>query len=195
MKKKIVVGAIIVIAIALALVLMTRNAHACGNWWGCGDNTYISEQQAIEQNQQRLLKTEPLPYTNDSQERKNLIRRVKTFNNSNKISYIYLYSQMGTFIMYDTVKGKVSSVDSSLTAQQQLLDEWGNPINGDDHYCGSQGCNVVSAPAADGSYGTNGSGIFWYNESGAYREWNGLYFLSDQPFTPQTTPNLVVQSK
>jgi len=97
----------------------------------------------------------------------------------------------GKLIMYDTVKGKVSALDSSLTAQQQIVDYSGNVVDGNNHWCGTNGCETVDAPAIDGSYGTNGTGIFYYNENGAYREWNGQYILSDQPFTLTNQPDLV----
>lgn len=193
---------IILSSLVIALGLFTSGAKFAGacQWWGCGgsgsQSTFIQEQNAIDQNQKRLDNVEPLPYLSDSEERKNLIKRAKLFNNPNKISYIYLYSWTGKFIMYDTVKGKVSALDSSLTPQQQFVDSNGGQISGDNNCIQSNdNCYPLNAPAVDGSYGTNGQGIFYFNESGAYREWNGMYILSDQPFTPQTNPDLVVTSK
>lgn len=202
MKKKLIkIIGLAVIVIGLMIYGSFSFVHsglACA-WWGCdGSNlsTFISEQNAIDKNQQKLDTVEALPQMTDSLERKNLIKRALTFNNPNKISYIYLYSWSGNFIMYDTVKGKVSALDSSLTAQQQVVDSNGGQISGDNNCIQSNdNCYTLNAPAVDGSYGTNGQGIFYYNESGAYREWNGLYLLSDEPFTPQTAPNLVSQGK
>lgn len=106
------IGLIIVTVVLLAVAL---KVHACA-WYGCGsgDFIFLQEQSAIENNQQKMDQVRPIPYMTDSEERKNLIKRAQTFNNPNKISYIYLYS-FGKLIMYDTVKGKVSAVDSSLT--------------------------------------------------------------------------------
>lgn len=191
--------AIVVLAVGLFFT-SARVAGACSSWWGCssitgGQVTYMNEQSAIDQNQERLDMVEPLPKMTDSLERKNLIKRAQTFNNPNKISYIYLYS-FGKLIMYDTVKGKVSALDSSLTAQKQFVDSGGKLIGGDNTCIGStDNCYEISAPAVDGSYGTNGQGIFYYNENGTYREWNGQYILSDQPFTPQNNPDLVELKK
>jgi len=177
---------VLLIIVTLSLVTVgiiagVKKAGACGAWWGCSSaNSFTNESAAIEQNQQRLVQAQPLPKMSNSQERKNLIRRLNTFNNENKISYIALISFDGKVIKQDTVKGKVSSVDSSLTAQVQLLDADGHPVT-EDNSCGHYGCFPVPAPAADGSYGTNGNAIFYYTENGTYREWNGQYILSDQP--------------
>jgi len=180
--------------IGAGIFTIKNKAYASCPWFGCwGHSTFIQEQNAVENNQKRLSSVEPLPRLTDSLERKNLIKRAQTFNNPNKISYIYLYS-FGKLIMYDTVKGKVSSVDSSLTAQSQVLNATGQQVD-QENSCGSSGCPVVPAPAVDGSYGTNGNAIFYYNESGVYREWNGQYILSDQPFTLSNQPDLVKQVK
>src|SRR5258708_34638600 len=112
MKKKTFIGLgslLILVLLFCSVTFVAQKVNACG-WLGCqeGTNTtLLNEQAAIEQNQQRLDATQRLPMMTDSQERKNLIRRAQTFNNENKISYIYLYS-FGKLIMYDTVKGKVS---------------------------------------------------------------------------------------
>lgn len=193
--RKVILTAILAITVTALVGFTVGRVGACNNWWGgCfgGNNTtFLQEQSAIEQNQQRLDNIEPLPRMTDSLERKNLIKRAQTFNNPNKISYIYLYS-FGKLIMYDTVKGKVSALDSSLTAQQQFVDSAGKQIGGDNNCIGStDNCYQLNAPAVDGSYGTNGQGIFYYNENGAYREWNGQYILSDQPFTLTNQPDLV----
>lgn len=195
MKNKIFIGLgsiLIVVLLFCSITFLAQKVNACA-WWGCnGSNTtFLNEQRAIEQNQEKLDSIEQLPQMTDSLERKNLIKRAQTFNNPNKISYIYLYS-FGRLIMYDTVKGKVSALDSSLTSQTQFVDSNGGLIgNGNDCIQSNDNCYSIPAPAIDGSYGTNGQGIFYYNENGAYREWNGQYILSDQPFTLTNQPDLV----
>lgn len=194
MKTKVllIIGIMLTIAIVTLVALHIQKAQACG-WYGCsgGSTTFLQEQNAIEQNQKKLDAIEQMPQLTDSLERKNLIKRAKTFNNPNKISYIYLYS-FGKLIMYDTVKGKVSALDSSLTPQQQFVDSNGGLIGrGNNCIESNDNCYMIPAPAVDGSYGTNGQGIFYYNENGAYREWNGQYILSDQPFTLTNQPDLV----
>jgi len=193
MKNKLLIAIIIILG-TLGVFFGVQKARAC-SWWGCtGGGTYLSEQQAIEQNQQRLDQIRPLPKMTDSEERKNLIKRAQTFNNPNKLSYIYLYSY-GKLIMYDTVKGKVSALDSSLTPQQQFVDSSGKQITDSNNCIGANdNCYPINAPAVDGSYGTNGQGIFYYNQNGAYREWNGTYILSDQPMVLTNQPDLVKQA-
>jgi len=51
--------------------------------------------------------------------------------------------------------------------------------------------HVVSSPAEDGSYGTNGDAIFFFTTEGVYVEWRGDYMLCDQPLKLSTTPELV----
>ncbi len=89
-----------------------------------------------------------------------------------------------------TVKGKVSSVNSYLTNPQQIIDDYGRQCDQ-----GSQGswgtCYVVESPDVDGSYGTNGDGIFFFTTEDVYVEWNGEYMLADQPLKMTTTPELV----
>ncbi|HEY4032861.1 MAG TPA: hypothetical protein VGL94_02730 [Ktedonobacteraceae bacterium] len=198
MKKKLILSIIGTVIITAGLFVGLQKVGACAFWWGCSlgnQITYLNEQAAIEQNQQRLDNIEPLPKMTDSLERKNLIKRAQTFNNPNKISYIYLYS-FGKLIMYDTVKGKVSALNSSLTSSQQFVDSGGKQI-GDSNSCigSTDNCYQLNAPSVDGSYGTNGQGIFYYNENGAYREWNGQYILSDQPFNLTNQPDLVKEVK
>jgi len=49
---------------------------------------------------------------------------------------------------------------------------------------------IVDSPQLDGSYGTNGDGIFFFTTEGAYVEWNGEYMVSDFPLKMSTTPAL-----
>ena len=50
---------------------------------------------------------------------------------------------------------------------------------------------VVDSPQLDGSYGSNGDGIFFFTTEGAYVEWNGEYMVSDYPLKLSTQPELV----
>ena len=152
---------------------------------GCDDlpkaDTAKRELKLTEENQSRLLVSDPPPKLLESQERKNLVRRLKTFNVSNKISFIYLLTNYGQLVRFDTIKGKVSSVNSMLTATEQvIIGKWRD-----------QGMVTIPSPDLDGSYGSNGDAIFWYNQDGAYCEWNGMYFLTDQPLKLTIKPLIV----
>jgi hypothetical protein len=140
-----------------------------------------NDQTATADNFLRLSKAVPPPKLTDSQERRNLVKRLERFNMANKISYIYLISY-GKIMAFYTVKGKVSSVNSMLTCTQQiaLADV---PGRWDSH--------VVNSPDLDGSYGSNGDAVFFFTTEDVYVEWPGEYLLSDQPLKLSTPPTLV----
>jgi hypothetical protein len=178
-----------------------RAANDCGGFFqpSCENSTNVErwtntqkkEAVATEENQRRLLKNQPVPKINESTERANLIRRLNTFNDPNKVSYIYLVNY-GKVMAFYTIKGKVSSVNSMLTTTEQVVNkdgnqcEWGNS-SGD--------CYVVSSPDIDGSYGSNGEAIFFFTTDGTYVEWHGDYMLADQPLKLTTQPELVREIK
>jgi hypothetical protein len=146
-------------------------------------NNLEKSQAVIADNQKTLEQNQPAPKIAFSNERANLIKRAVTFNEPNKLSYIYLFTKAGTIAGFYTVKGKVSNLSSYLVPDQQIADRG---------YSYSQ---VVQAPDIDGSYGTNGEGIFFYTADGTYCEWNGEYMLVDQPLKVTTQPVLVQQTK
>ena len=81
-------------------------------------------------------------------------------------------------------KGKVSSVNSKLTTQEQIVDDpYGRSYD--------VGGKVVESPDLDGSYGSNGDAIFFFTTDGAYIEWPGVYHLSDFPLRLTTQPILL----
>jgi hypothetical protein len=146
------------------------------------------DQQATAKTFEKLRKAVPPPIVNDSLERKQLVKRLTRFNVDNKISYIYLIS-FGKIMAYYPMKGKVSSVNSMLTCTEQLVDD------GDGQYSGRSNIHVVSSPDLDGSYGSNGDGIFFFTTEDVYIEWNGEYMLCDQPLKMVTAPALVYTKK
>ncbi|MFA5174732.1 MAG: prepilin-type N-terminal cleavage/methylation domain-containing protein [Candidatus Pacearchaeota archaeon] len=189
-----VVVAIIGILAGLIIMFMPKGAYAsdCGGWWqpSCTSNASESNKDQIKQlwlNQAKLVQAVPVPTMETSLERSNIAKRAETFNKENKISYIYLVSY-GKVMAFYTVKGKVSSTNSYLIPQEQLVDskgrncgEWNSGIE----------CYVVQAPDIDGSYGDNSGAIFFFTTEGVYVEWNGEYMLADQPLTLTTAPELV----
>lgn len=148
------------------------------------------EQLIAEKNQQTLDKNQPIPLLDKSVERANLTKRLTTFNDPNKVSYIYLVN-FGKVMAFYTIKGKVSSVNSMLTTTQQIVDMNGQPCNADHEYQGSVPCFVVNSPDIDGSYGSNGNSIFFFTTDGVYVEWQGDYMLADQPLKLSTQPELI----
>lgn len=146
----------------------------------CGGNVSQREEQAIsETRQQRLLAAQPPPEIVYSLERENLIKRTVRFNDPNKISYIYMLSDMGQIYAFYTIKGKVSSVNSALTTPDQIVWRSGG------------GSIAVASPQEDGSYGSNGDAIFFYTTEDVYVEWNGKYLLADQPLQLTEQPLMI----
>lgn len=142
----------------------------------------------IAQNQSSLEKKQPAPQVDFSNERANLIRKVTTFNDPNKLGYIYLLSDTGVPIDFFVVKGKISNVSSYLVPDEQIVDDPYFKTSGVDGRVQSGGGLVVQSPDIDGSYGSNGEGIFFYEPDGTYHEWNGRYFYSDKPYKMTQQP-------
>jgi len=164
-------------AIIILLVLLVLSC-------GCREDKAITEIQKADQeltaeNQNRLIKSVPAPKMTTSLEREQLVKRLKRFNVSDKISYIYLISH-GKVMAFYPIKGKVSSVNSKLTCTQQIY----TPRE-------KSGVAVVESPALDGSYGSNGNAIFFFTTEDVYVEWPGEYMLVDQPMKLSTPPELV----
>lgn len=151
--------------------------------------SYLTEMRATEENQQSLYRSDPIPDMSKSLERQNLIRRYETLNDQNEVFHVYLMSH-GKVVSYFTAQGKVSSVNSKLTNPKHFVEcdrgsdgEWEKLHNRDDD------C-VVPSPQLDGSYGTNGDGVFFFTTDGSYVEWNGEYVVSQRPLNIQTPVSL-----
>lgn len=183
--------AIIGIVSALILVFFGMSTpDVDAGWFDAPSKTASQkEQEALGSNQQRLINAVPMPELADSLERKNIAKRAEIFNKSDKISYIYLVNY-GKVMAFYTVKGKVSSLNSYMSPQEQLIDEGNRPCKWENN-----GCYVIQAPDIDGSYGENANGIFFFTTEGAYVEWVGDYMMSDQPLKLATQPELVREIK
>lgn len=134
-------------------------------------NAYGKEQMFTEASQANFNKIQPPTTLKWSLERDNIDKRNQRWNDPNKISYIYLLSDYGTIIAYFPIKGKVSSVNSKLTTNMQVVGDYWNT--------GGGAVGTVESPSMDGSYGTNGDGIFFFLTDGTYMEWAGQYLLCD----------------
>lgn len=133
---------------------------------GCNDaqptNTSAKDEQAhTEYNQRQLNVTQPPPTITWSLERDNLIKRFKLQNDRSISFFMYIFIEgVGEPIGYYQVN-KVSSVNSQLTNTMQL-------VRGDmGQYTGDF---ALPSPAEDGSYGTNGDGVFGFTPEDVYIE-------------------------
>lgn len=137
------------------------------------NKTAITEQRLTERNQADLLNVQPPPKISWSLERDNLIKRFKLMNDRSIMFYMYIFIEgVADPIGYYQVN-KVSSVNSQLTATQQMV----NDPNGNR----SAGSCVLESPAEDGSYGTNGEGVFGFTPEDIYIEHNMRYIVSTLP--------------
>lgn len=166
--------------ILLLISLVTFTAFvSCSKF---NESTAKMEQKQTEENQARLLEAQPPMKLEWSLERHNINKRTELWNDKNKVSYIYLVSY-GKVMSFFPIKGKVSSVNSQITNPSQLVRK---------HYS-SGGTYVMPSPAEDGSYGTNGDGIYFFTTDGTYVEWAGEYMLCDKPLKLATPPQIVRQ--
>lgn len=134
---------------------------------------------------QKIVKNQPAPSLNFSTDRAALIKRYNRTANPSFKQYIAVLTLNGGVMYTGVVKGKVTPLDSQLTPADALDCE---------HY-GAQdprpdGCGVVQIAEPNGTWGTNGSGIFWFDDQDGMHETNMPYMLSDQPFTVTTPPIL-----
>ncbi len=178
--KKFVSGMLIAVAL-----LATLGNKGCSKDTDTGKTTAL-EMEQTEENHARLVGAVPPPKMTTSQERKNLVERLKRFNTDSKVSYIYLID-FGKIMAFYTVKGKVSSVNSLLTTPDQIVTRY-RTGNGTHHI-------VIPSPDLDGSYGSNGDAVFFFCTDGTYVEWNGRYMLCDKPLKLTQQPELVIQVK
>lgn len=153
--------------------------NVSADWPG---ESYAFEVRMTEDNQLGLVKAQPPIEMESSLERQNLIKRYEYLNDENNVHHVYLISHDGKVVDYSVAQGKVSSVNSKLTNDKQVV----RVPNCDDHNSGNDCWKVVESPQMDGSYGSNGDAIFWFTPDGHYMEWNGLYVVSEEPKNIQT---------
>lgn len=147
-----------------------------------GQNSVGIEARRSETIQKQLTDSQPQPQLDFSLERDNLIQRVERWNDPNKLSYIYLLGENGNVVGYFPMKGKVSSVNSALSAPEQLVDDPNT------RWKENSQSQILSSPQEDGSYGENGDAIFFFLTDGTYMEWAGSYLLSDEPIKLNVEP-------
>lgn len=151
---------------------------------GCNNSSSVStEQDQVQNNQDKLVTAVPLPNLSNSLERANISKRLQTFDDPNKVSYIYLINY-GKVMAFYTIKGKVTSSTKRLTSDEKLAQ---------DIDCGEYTCSnvVMEAPSLDGSYGASDEYIFFWTTDGVYVQWSGDYMEVDQPLKLQQQPELV----
>ncbi|MFA5397675.1 MAG: hypothetical protein WC346_16820 [Methanogenium sp.] len=146
-----------------------------------------AESKNIGENQLRLITSQPSPNIKFSNERENLRKRAERLNDPNKLGYVYLFVYGSREpIAYSVVKGKISCLSSYLVPDQNIVN--GAEVIG----YSSANCVpvVVQQPDIDGSYGTNGEGVFWFDENDVMWDWNMGYSYTDQPVSIWSVPKI-----
>lgn len=138
-----------------------------------------------------LVKLQPAPKLLYSDERQNLIERYVRFSDPKHVGYVTITTMNGGILYNGTVMGKVSATSSQLTPADALDCE---------HYGANDprpdGCGVVQIAEPDGSWATNGGGLFWFDDKNVYHEINGpaIVMYSDQPQIVTTPAILTINA-
>jgi len=158
----------------ISIVILTCSNSGCEG--GRKTNTSaLDEQNHTEDNQRGLNSVQPPPTITWSLERDNLIKRFKLQNDRAVTFFMYIFIEgVGTPIGYYQVN-KVSSVNSQLTNPEQIISGRGN------NELPAGEIAVIPSPAEDGSYGTNGDGVFGFTPEDIYIESNMKYITSTVP--------------
>jgi hypothetical protein len=111
----------------------------------------------------------------------NIKRRLELTADPGKYGFILLLNQAGQPILYEGVKGKVTSGGKRLTPPDRASSSWGDGYN-----------TVTRAAASDeGTWGSSSPYIFYWNTDGVYRQWDGGYLYSDQPIRLRVEPLVI----
>ncbi len=146
------------------------------------NTTALDEQVETEINQKNLFKVQPPPKISWSLERDNLIKRFRLQNDRTVMFYMYVFIEGDRRPIGYYQVNKVSSVNSQLTNTEQIV----NP-GGTAHYA----YTTLPSPAEDGSYGTNGDGVFGFTPNDIYIEHNMKYIASTVPLSFPDKPFLL----
>jgi hypothetical protein len=116
----------------------------------------------------------------ENAEIENIKRRLELTADPGKIGFILLMNAAGQPIMYEGVKGKITSGSKRLTSPQKALG------NGNGGYGA-----VVATPSDEGTWGSSSPYVFYWNTDGVYRQWDGNYLYSDQPIRTRVEPLVI----
>lgn len=161
---------------------------------GCDMQSNTTETEAVQENQKKLTVAVPIPELNNSLERVNISKRLQSFDDPNKVSYIYLVDY-GRVMAFYTIKGKVTSGGKRLTRQSVTVDGDGNVAEVGKDVFDQSGSYTVEQPELDGTYGSSAPYIFFWTTEGAYVQWSGDYMLVDQPLKLTSQPELIREIK
>jgi hypothetical protein len=167
-------------------IYFALTSASCINDGRPANTTALDEQAHTENNQRDLNTVQPAPKISWSLERDNLIKRFKLQNDRSVMFFMYVFIEgVADPIGYYQVN-KVSSVNSQLTNTMQII----SGLSGANNLPSGQ-VAVIPSPAEDGSYGTNGDGVFGFTPEDIYIEHNMKYIVSTVPLSFAKEPKLL----
>jgi len=121
----------------------------------------------------------------DNAEIDNIKNRVELTSMPGLLGYVILFNESGQPIMYEGVRGKITSGSKRLTPPDLAQQIGTGGQNGGQHSV------VRQAPSDEGTYGSSNPYIFYWNIDGVYRQWSGHYLYSTQPMRLTIQPLVV----
>lgn len=118
----------------------------------------------------------------------NIKARVQLTANPGLLGFVLLMNEAGQPIMYEGVKGKITSGSKRLTPTTEVRCVPSFNEKGE-----RNGCNYHAVPGTsdEGTYGTSGEYVYYWNQNGEFRQWNGKYLYSDRPFRTRVEPLVI----
>ncbi|MDE1834538.1 MAG: hypothetical protein KGH64_04325 [Candidatus Micrarchaeota archaeon] len=171
-------------ALALASVLAFAQTGD-----GCGENATPVSSSGISKADVKV----PVGSNGLTAEQTNIHDRLLKDNEPGSIKYLYIISQYtGDVLMFSTVRGKVTSGGKRLTpltvSGKSTASTWCN--NGFSVMIGNEWFCTQEVLQDDGTYGSSGEYIYWWDTKGVYRQLgvnSSLWMVSDQPMTVRHT--------
>lgn len=116
-------------------------------------------------------------------EQQNIKKRLKLTTQPGLIGYVVLLNEMGTPVLYTTVKGKITSGSKRLTQPQMFKRGVGGG--------GYSADFVVDGPSDEGTWGRSSPYIYFWDTNDRYFQWSGEYLYSDQPIRLNEEPLVI----
>lgn len=146
---------------------------------GCDDGKPAPTNNKNTQAERARQAAESIQFT-DNAEIENIKRRLELTSKPGLQGFIILLNNAGQPILYEGVKGKVTSGSKRLT-DPRSIHKFGNGNGG-------VAPAVTDSPSDEGTFGSSGDYVFYWNQNGQYRQWNGFYLYSDKPFRLNVEP-------
>lgn len=124
----------------------------------------------------------------ENAEIENIQRRLELTSQPGLLGFIILLNEAGQPIVYEGVRGKVTSGSKRLTATEQVRCVPVVRDNGESSTCQYE---TVAAPSDEGTYGSSNPYIYYWTVNGEYRQWSGTYLYSDKPFRLSVEPLVI----